>query len=379
MVPAAIVTMPDRNIMLQAVALAEEAKGGTAPNPCVGALIVQNGRVVASGLHQEAGGPHAEVAAIAQAREKGIDLRQCELWVTLEPCNHQGRTPPCTTAILDASLPKVVVGTRDPNPRVQGGGIQRLRSHGVQVEVGVAEQACQDLIADFVCWQEQARPYVQLKLACTLDGRSGTRSGHSAWVTGDEARAQVHRMRSKVQAVLVGGNTLLADNPSLTCRLEDRQPGRQPLAVAVTSRLPEPGAPLTLLQDRPGELILLAPAGVADSQKAEGLRNKGVRILPLPGENGHLDLKSGLEWLFAELKCYYLLCEGGGRLAMSLARQNLTDELHCVFAPKVLGDDQGKSSFAGRSVENMDQALSWRFVSQQMRGQDLWTVLRPQA
>ena len=138
--------MPDRNIMLQAVALAEEAKGGTAPNPCVGALIVQNGRVVASGLHQEAGGPHAEVAAIAQAREKGIDLRQCELWVTLEPCNHQGRTPPCTTAILDASLPKVVVGTRDPNPRVQGGGIQRLRSHGVQVEVGVAEQACQDLI-----------------------------------------------------------------------------------------------------------------------------------------------------------------------------------------------------------------------------------------
>ncbi len=371
--------MSDHEIMLQAVALAEQAKGATAPNPCVGAVIVNNGRIVARGFHQLAGGPHAEVEAMAQAREKGIDLRQCELWVTLEPCNHQGRTPPCTTAILEAQIPRVVVGTHDPNPRVRGGGIQRLRSHGIQVEVGVSEQACLDLIADFVCWQEQARPYVLLKLASTLDGRIGARSGHSAWVTGEAARLRVHRMRSMVQAVLVGGTTLMTDDPSLTCRLEHRPSARQPLAVAVTSSLPGPEAGLTLLRERPGELILLTPADTADSHRAEELRGKGVRIWPLPGYAGGLDLLPGLERLYAQMGCYYLLCEGGGRLAMSLAEQRLVDELHCVFAPRVLGDDLGKSSFAGRRVQSMDQALNWRFVSQDMMGRDLWTVLRPVA
>jgi diaminohydroxyphosphoribosylaminopyrimidine deaminase/5-amino-6-(5-phosphoribosylamino)uracil reductase len=368
--------MPDQDIMLQAVALAEKARGLTAPNPCVGALIVQDGQIRASGFHRQAGGPHAEVAAMNQAGERGIDLRHSELWVTLEPCNHHGRTPPCTQAILQAGIPRVVVGIRDPNPGVQGGGIETLRSKGVQVEVGVAEQACRDLIADFLCWQEEARPYVQLKLACSLDGRIGTRTGHSVWVTGEEARLRVHRLRSRVQAVMVGGATLMEDNPSLTCRLQDRHQIQQPLAVVVTSRLPEPDARLNLL-NRPRDLILLTPSRTAQSREAQRLQDMGVRIWALPGEEGRLEIAPGLKRLFAEQGCFTLLCEGGGRLAMSLARQGLVDELHCVFAPRVLGDEQARSSFAGQSVNRMEQTLSWRFVSHDTVGDDLWTVLRP--
>jgi len=201
----------------------------------VGAVLVRDGRVVAEGFHAAYGQAHAEVAAMADARARGVDLAACTLVVTLEPCNHQGRTPPCTRAVLDAGIRRVVIGSRDPNPDVAGCGAEVLRAAGIEVVLGVEEQLCRDLIADFLVWKTTPRPYVLLKMAATLDGRTATRVGHSRWISSEASRAQVHWLRSRAGAVMVGGGTLRADDPRLTARLHGRErEGRQPLAVAVS-------------------------------------------------------------------------------------------------------------------------------------------------
>ncbi len=364
--------------MAQALELAALGKGSTRPNPCVGALLAQGGQVLARGWHQMHGGPHAEVNCLADARAKGVDPAQCEMYVTLEPCNHHGKTPPCTKAVLDAGVKRVLVGCADPNPRVEGGGAAMLRANGVDVVVGVLEQACRDMIADFVTWQFTARPYVTVKMAATLDGRIATRTGHSAWVSGPESRGRVHALRAGVDAVMVGGRTLRQDNPRLTARLEGRDPAKQPLAVVVTSILPEPGAGLTLIADRPGQTVFLTHAASAASSRAEALRELGVRVWELPLTGDCLDIRPGLERLRAEAGCLTLLCEGGGRLAMSLATQGLMDELVYVLAPKILGDATGVPVFSGADAERMDQALKLRLAGLEQSGQDLMLTYRPE-
>lgn len=198
--------------MLKAVRLARRGLPHTAPNPAVGALLLQNGRIVAEGWHKKYGGAHAEIEALNEARRKGINPANCTLLVTLEPCSHYGKTPPCTEAILQAGIKKVVVGLADPTPRA-GGGAAWLAARGVQVIMGVAEDECRDLAADFLFWQQSDLPYVTLKLASTLDGCIATRSGQSRWITGEAARARVHMLRAMSQAVLVGGNTFLKMTP----------------------------------------------------------------------------------------------------------------------------------------------------------------------
>ena len=361
--------------MLQAVHLAEQAKGDTAPNPCVGAVLTKDDAIEASGWHRGPGCPHAEVEAIAHARKQGLDLTQLTLWVTLEPCNHYGRTPPCTQAILEAGIPRVIIGTLDPNPQVSGGGADRLRRQGVEVRIGEKELECLDLILDFKAWTLEQRPFVQLKLASTLDGRIATRSGHSAWVTGEQARQRVHGMRARAQAVLVGSGTLYADDPYLTQRVE--QGGKQPWAVVAGSRLPAADSPLHVLRERAQALVFWTSLDQAESDQALALRNMGVRVWGLPqGAGGALDLAQGLHRLFQELQVYTLVCEGGGRLGMSLIQAGGVDELHMVFAPKVLGDTLGISVLSGREVQCMDDALPLRLVSQEPVGPDLWLVYR---
>ena len=360
--------------MLQAVALARKGKGQTAPNPCVGALLVCGDTVVAEGYHRRYGGPHAEVEALRDAAGKGLDPRSCTLYVTLEPCNHHGKTPPCTEALLAAGIRHVVVGARDPHPGVTGGGIERLRDSGVAVTTGVAEQACLDLIGDFVVWKTSSRPHLRLKLASTLDGRIATRSGHSAWISGEASRREVQRLRGMAQAVLVGGETFRQDNPRLTYRPPSGTP--QPLAVVVTSQLPGDPAAWNLTSRRPGETIFWTTADQARSPRAEDLQNLGCRIWALP-EHGHgLDLSVGLERLRTELGVLDVLCEGGGRLALSLVEKGLADELYLFLAPRILGDEQARPLFAGRSIETMDQALSWRIVQQERFDEDLLLVLK---
>ncbi|MFP5238364.1 MAG: bifunctional diaminohydroxyphosphoribosylaminopyrimidine deaminase/5-amino-6-(5-phosphoribosylamino)uracil reductase RibD [Acidobacteriota bacterium] len=363
--------------MSQALELASRGKGSTAPNPCVGAVLVRGGAVVAEGWHQRCGGPHAEVNCLADARDKGVDPAECTLYVTLEPCNHYGKTPPCTEAVLAAGIRKVVVGCADPNATVAGGGNARLRENGVEVVCGVLERQCRDMIADFVVWQTTKRTYNVLKMAATLDGRIAARTGHSAWVSGPESRALVQDMRARADAVLVGGGTLRHDNPRLTVRLEGRENGPQPLAVVVTSLLPEHDAPLSLLLNRPSQTIFWTGAASAASCRAEALRDKGVRVWELPNLGDRLQLAPGFERLRAEAGCHATLCEGGGQLAFSLARQGLMDEFRYFLAPKILGDTSGVSVFSGACVERMDMALPLRLSAVRPSGQDLLMTYMP--
>jgi diaminohydroxyphosphoribosylaminopyrimidine deaminase/5-amino-6-(5-phosphoribosylamino)uracil reductase len=362
--------------MARAVALAMRGKGTARPNPCVGAVLVRDGEVVAKGWHTACGRPHAEVEALADAARKGIDTRECTLFVTLEPCNHHGKTPPCTRAILNAGIPRVIVGTRDPNAEVEGGGNDFLRRKGVEVECSVLEQECRDLIADFLIWQTTERPCVTLKLASTLDGRIATRTGHSAWVSGPESRKAVHKLRARMQAVLVGGETFRKDNPSLTCRLDDFS-GPQPLAVVVTSTLPDPHTRCTLLEKRAGETVFLTTEAAAESDGAQSLRDLGCRVWGLATDDQGLMLEAGLKRLRQETGTLDLLCEGGGRLAMSLLSRNLVDELHLFLAMKILGDTYGAASFAGREVLSMHDCVSFRRVETTPSGEDLFLRLMP--
>ena len=224
----------DTTYMNEAIALARQAIGRTAPNPSVGALVVKDGQVVGRGFHPKAGKPHAEVYALAEA---GDNARGAALYVTLEPCNHFGKTPPCTEAIIKAGISRVVVGTLDPNPIVAGKGIERLKDAGIVVDVGICEEECNDLIAWYAFWLMDGRPYVILKAAITLDGRVATATGDSQWISSEESRQYVHELRNQVDGLIVGIGTVLKDDPLLTCRMEG---GRDPMRIILDPQLRYP-------------------------------------------------------------------------------------------------------------------------------------------
>lgn len=367
--------------MLEAARIAEFGRGVTAPNPTVGALLVRDNEIVACGWHRRFGTAHAEVNALADARAKGVDPAQCTIVVTLEPCNHYGKTPPCSKAILEAGIRHVVIGAPDPTPNASGGAAF-LEEHGVRVESGIAQDVCQDLIADFLHWRNTSLPYVTLKLASTIDGRIATRSGHSRWISGETARRRVHSLRATSHAVLIGGNTFRSDDPFLTCR-DARMPMEriipwdapdlvrsrlqapvspamlrqqpvlpQPRAVVFTSTLPDPGDSFHLLQERPRDTVFLTSPKAARGEKADALRAVGVTVL------GAKSLREGLESLRAELGCYRILCEGGGRLALALLEQGLVNEFELHMAPKIVGDNEATPIFSGGKPERMDEALN---------------------
>lgn len=359
--------------MREAVALAKRGLWATAPNPQVGAVLVRDGVIVARGWHTACGQPHAEVECLRDAAQKNIDTSQCTLYVTLEPCNHTGKTPPCTKAVLAAGVRHVVIGALDPNPDVRGGGMRFLQENGVHVEQGLEEERCLDLLADFITWKEQRRPFVLLKLASTLDGRIATRTGHSQWVSGAESRQRVQELRKNVQAVLVGGNTFYEDNPHLGCRLPDA--GQQPVAVALTSRLPAADSDFTLLRERAGETIFLTTESRAQGDAARALEGLGARVWGLPEVNDKIDLAAGLRRLHSALDCHYLLCEGGGMLGGSLLEQGLADRLLLFMAPKILGDEQARPLFAGRTPLEMGDALGLRLLETERCGEDILLTL----
>ncbi|MEF3697870.1 bifunctional diaminohydroxyphosphoribosylaminopyrimidine deaminase/5-amino-6-(5-phosphoribosylamino)uracil reductase RibD [Desulfolutivibrio sp.] len=363
--------------MREALAQAAKSRGLTAPNPAVGAVLVKDDQVVAAGRHERCGGPHAEVACLDDARQKGVDPAACAMYVTLEPCNHHGKTPPCTRALLEAGIKRLYVGCPDPNPDVAGNGAAFLRERGVAVAVGVLERECRDMIADFLVWKTTTRPFVQLKLAATLDGRIACRTGHSQWITGQAARRRVHELRARCDAVLVGGETFRADDPGLDPRLSPAPDwAKNPLAVVLTSRLPEPGAEVTLLRQRPEQTIFLTDSAVAASDIAVGLRETGVRVMAV-GEPGRLSLPAALAILRAEAGCHTVLCEGGGRLGLSLLAAGLADEFLLFFAPKILGDELAVPLFSGRRAETMEQALRLRTIATERLGEDLLVTFRP--
>ena len=315
---------PTERFMRAAIREAEAGLGRTSPNPAVGAVIVRDGRIIARGHHERAGGPHAEVVALraAGARAHGADL-----FTTLEPCDHFGKTPPCSRAILDAGVRRVFVGSRDPNPQVNGRGIARLRRGGVEVISGVARAACDRLNAPWFHYIVTGRPWVTLKAAITLDGRIAAPGGDARWVTGEEARAAVHVLRDRADAVLVGAGTARADDPLLTTRIPR---GRDPVRVVLDSQLSLPRTLRLFHPDSP------APTLVAHVTGREPRFGPGVEALRCRARGGQVALPDLLARL-ARRGIVHLLVEGGAEVHRSFLEEGLVDELVVHVAPKLLG------------------------------------------
>ena len=337
------------SLMARAIELARIAEGRTAPNPPVGALVVRNGQIIGQGFHPRAGEPHAEIFALREAAEAAAGA---DLYVTLEPCSHHGRTPPCADALIKAGIRRVFVGTRDPNPQVSGRGLERLRRAGIEVFSGILEEECRRLIAPFACHITRGRPFVILKSAMTLDGRTATACGDSRWVSGPESRFAVHRLRDRVDAIMVGIGTVLADDPMLTTRLPEG--GRDPLRIVLDTHLRIPPDARLLSLDSQAPTWIFCCEEVPPL-RVRRLEKPGVQVYRLPcGEEG-LDLSALLAQLGRE-GIQSLLLEGGATLNGSMLRAGLVDRLMFFLAPKLHGGRDGFGVFAGAGASEMAQA-----------------------
>jgi diaminohydroxyphosphoribosylaminopyrimidine deaminase/5-amino-6-(5-phosphoribosylamino)uracil reductase len=354
-------------MMRAALRAARRGLGRTSPNPAVGAVVVRAGRIVGRGHHARAGGPHAEVMALRQA---GARARGADLYTTLEPCDHHGRTPPCSVAVLDAGVRRVFTGSHDPNPLVNGKGVARLRAAGVEVVEGVLRGDCDALLAPWLHFMRERRPFVTLKAAVTLDGRLATRTGDARWVTGEEARAWVHRLRDEVDAVLVGAGTARADDPRLTTRLPGGR-GRDPLRVVLDTRLTLPRG-LALLHPRsPAPTLVAHAAGLRPPRRSA----RGVEYLAVRPGPGGLSLRDLLARLAAR-GVVHLLVEGGARVHARFLAAGLVDRVAVLVAPKLAGAD-GVPLAATRGPARMKDALTLEGVEVVRLGDDVLVTGTP--
>ena len=364
-------TDADGRHMRNALELATGGAGWVSPNPLVGCVIVRKGEIVGRGYHQRFGGPHAEVHAL---REAGNRARGATLYVTLEPCCHTGKTPPCTDAILESQVERVIVAMRDPNPRVDGGGLSSLEKAGVEVTVGVCEAAARRLNEAFIKHITTRQPFVTSKSAITLDGKIATRSGSSRWITGEAARAVGHRMRHASDAIMVGIGTASQDDPQLTTRIPG-EPVSNPLRVVVDSRLRlSPRARLAeVAEDR---RTLVATTEQAADTKVRALRERGVEVIGLPAQSdGRVDLGT-LCKVLGERGVASILVEGGAALTTALLEQRLIDKMVLFVAPKIIGGD-GVSVFGPCGVDSMGQALPMRELKSRSVGNDVMLEAYP--
>ena len=343
--------------MKMALALAERGRGWTHPNPMVGAVIVKNGKVIGKGFHQAAGGPHAEIYALEDA---GENTKGATLYVTLEPCNHTGSTPPCTQAILKSGIRRVVTGMKDPNPRVAGGGLDFLKSQGLDIAVGVCEDGCQRLNEIFIKYVTTALPFVILKCAATLDGRIATRTGDSKWVTSPRSRQFVHELRHAVDAVMVGIGTVVKDNPQLTTRLKGRK-GSDPIRIVLDTHLSIPlGAKLLHLSSDSDTLIVTSRSALPEKKMA--LERTGVRLVAVDCHEDQIDIKALAKEL-GKMEITSLLIEGGSRVNGSALRAGIVDKVCMFYAPKIYGGDDGVPICTGTGVELMEQSMRLKDIS----------------
>ncbi|MBL0730494.1 bifunctional diaminohydroxyphosphoribosylaminopyrimidine deaminase/5-amino-6-(5-phosphoribosylamino)uracil reductase RibD [Piscinibacter sp. HJYY11] len=355
--------------MREALALAAQAIGLSEPNPRVGCVITSaDGQVLGRGFTQEAGGPHAEVMALRDAAAKGHDMRGATAYVTLEPCSHHGRTPPCCDALIAAGLGRVVAASQDPNPLVAGKGSVKLRAAGIAVTTGLLADESRELNIGFFSRMLRKRPWVRLKTAVSLDGRTALENGRSQWITGELARIDGHAFRKRAGAILTGVGTVLEDDPRLDVRLVDTP--KQPLRVIVDSRLETP--PAARMLQPPGAVLLYAAGH--DKAREDALKAQGAEIAYAPGPAGKVDLPSMLADL-AQRGVNELHVEAGHKLSGSLVREGLVDELLVYQAPKLLGLGQGLASFG--PLEDLSDALALRFVSIERLGDDLRLIARP--
>jgi len=353
-------TNTDR-FMRQALELARQGEGRTAPNPPVGAVLVRDGDIVGQGFHPGAGQPHAEIFALGRA---GSLARGATLFVTLEPCCHQGRTGPCTEALIRAGVREVVVATLDPNPVVAGQGIARLQAAGLVVKVGVLEESCRQLLAPFAKHVTTGLPFVLFKAAMTLDGCIATSTGDSRWISCEKSRELVHLTRNRADGILVGSGTVIADNPRLTTRLETG--GRNAARIVIDSKLQTSPRAEVYSAQAAGRRILVTSTR-HDHVALEPYTEQGVEILGLPCRGDFLDPVEIIAGL-GRLELMFVLLEGGGRLAGTLLRAGLIDRIMLFIAPRLLGGDDGRPLLSGVGQARLSEA--WRLINMQSRQVD---------
>lgn len=345
-----------RTYMQRAIELALRGRGRTSPNPIVGAVLVKGGRVVGEGFHMRAGGPHAEIEALKKARGKA---RGADLYVTLEPCCHEGRTPPCVGSIVEAGVRRVFVGARDPNPLVDGRGIRMLRSASVEVNVGTLREDCRLINEAYNKFARSGLPFVTAKVALTLDGKIATASGSSKWITNAECRSFVHELRAGSDAVIVGGGTIRSDDPRLTARRKGAR-GRGPRAVVFDESLDLPrGA--RIFDRRAGDLIFIT-AEAAKPSRVKRIESLGHEVIALrANRQGMVDVTEALR-LLGERGIVSILLEGGGRTFASFARERTIDRIVACIAPKLMGGG-GLDFLPGIEIGSMDETVKISGVS----------------
>ena len=382
--------MPEEKYMRRAIELAKRGSGHVNPNPLVGAVIVRDGEILGEGYHECYGQLHAERNAIANAKKRGNNLEGSTIYVTLEPCCHYGKTPPCTEAIIEEKIARVVVGSDDPNPLVSGKGFQMLREKGIEVIPHFLKEECDAMNHVFFHYISTGRPYVAMKYAMTMDGKIACYTGDSKWVTGEESRAHVQTLRNHYKGIMAGIGTVFADDPMLNCRIEG---GRDPIRIIADSHLRIP-MDSQLVRTAGQQPLIVACLPDADETKATQLQEKGVEVLRIPGIaiNDFLGADStttledtgieedkqreviSLPILMKELgdrKIDGILLEGGGQLNESALQAGIVDRVYCYIAPKIFGGVQAKTPVEGQGLTRAADAWHFKRIGMQEFGQDI--------
>lgn len=354
--------MTDQEYMRLALNLAANGRGWVNPNPMVGAVIVKDGRIIGEGWHHRYGDLHAERDALKNCTESPIGAT---IYVTLEPCCHHGKQPPCTEALLEAGISRVVLGSGDPNPLVAGKGLQILRDGGIEVTEHVLEEECRAINKAFFHYIQTKRPYVTMKYAMTLDGKIACCTGASRWVTGEEARVHVHNLRHENSAIMVGIGTVLADNPMLNCRLEGK---KNPIRVICDSSFRTPLD--SRIVSTAKEIPTIIATTVGESEKSRAYINAGCEILTLPSHEGHVSAEAILDALGAR-GISSLLLEGGGQLNWSFMKAGLVNEIKAYIAPKLFGGRDAKSPVGGEGFPSPDLACCLKEINLTRLGRDI--------
>ena len=367
--------MPEEKYMRRAIELAKKGSGHVNPNPLVGAVIVRDGEIIGEGYHECYGQLHAERNAIANAKKRGNSLEGSKIYVTLEPCCHYGKTPPCTEAIIEEKIARVVVGSDDPNPLVSGKGFQMLREKGIEVIPHFLKEECDAMNHVFFHYIRTGTPYVAMKYAMTMDGKIACYTGDSKWVTGEESRAHVQTLRNHYKGIMAGIGTVLADDPMLNCRIEG---GRDPIRIIADSHLRIP-MDSQLVRTAGQQPLIVACLPDADEEKAAQLQEKGVEVLRIPGVTT-ADITEeqkeviSLPVLMKELgarKIDGILLEGGGQLNESALQAGIVDRIYCYIAPKIFGGAQAKTPVEGQGLTRAADAWQFNRIGMQEFGQDI--------
>lgn len=351
--------MAEEQFMKRAIELAKQGAGWTAPNPLVGAVVVKNGRVIGEGYHRKYGELHAERNALAACSE---DPAGATLYVTLEPCCHYGKTPPCTEIIIEKKIAKVVIGSRDPNPKVAGKGARILREHGIEVVEDYMREACDALNPVFFHYITTKTPYVVLKFAMTLDGKIATRTGASKWITGEAARNHVHQLRGRYAGILAGIGTVLADDPMLNCRIDG---AHQPLRIILDSQLRIPMGSRLVRSAKEYPLLIVCNESTRDREEGasriQKLEEAGAKVWTLPEKNGHPDLNVLMQRL-GEEKIDSVLIEGGGTVNEAALKAHIVHHVYAYIAPKIFGGEDAKTPVEGSGIRLPQECANLRLA-----------------